>query len=72
MSKIDATVIKETKYIAVWVLILMPMRPSIAMVELSYPVTWSITSLMFIIYYLFGGWMGRCIKRAGHSAEEQQ
>ena len=32
---------------------------------LSYPITWVITSIMFIIYYLRGRWLDRCKARQG-------
>ncbi len=51
---------------AFWVVAVVPLQRTLEMVELSYPITWSAASLLFILYYLFGGWMKRCIKRAGH------
>ena len=29
----------------------------------SYPLTWSLTSVLFIFYYLQGGWLKRRIKK---------
>ena len=47
---------------AVWVLLIVPMNPTIEMVLYSYPITWTLTSTLFIIYYFRGHWMHR---RAG-------
>lgn len=51
---------------AVWVLIIAPEYHSLSVTLLSYPITWTITSMMFVLYYLFSGWLKRCIKKAGH------
>lgn len=40
----------------VWVLIAGVLSPSISTVVFSYPLTWTITSVMFIIYYKRGKW----------------
>ena len=53
----------------VWIMVVVPMYPNIRTTCLSYPVTWSITSILFIIYYLQGGWLKRCIAKADHKAE---
>ncbi len=42
-----------------WVLIAVPLRPEISTVAFSYPLTWAVTSVMFIIYYLRGNWLKR-------------
>ena len=34
-----------------WTLVVCPLYPTIEMLELNFPVSWSITLLMFIIYY---------------------
>ena len=49
----------------IWLLVIVPMNTTLQMILLSYPITWSITSAMFIIYYLKGGWLQRAIRRAG-------
>ena len=46
----------------VWVLVIVPMKPAVEMVLYSYPITWILTSTLFIIYYYRGNWMHR---RAG-------
>lgn len=50
---------------AVWVLGVCPPYHNLRMVLLSYPITWVITSAMFVLYYLKGGWLRRGIRRAG-------
>jgi putative MATE family efflux protein len=37
----------------VWILIIVPLNPSIAMISYSYPLTWAVTSVLFIVYYLY-------------------
>ena len=48
----------------VWLLGYVRLHPSLELTMLSYPVTWIITSLLFIGYYLSGGWLRRCRKQA--------
>ena len=45
-----------------WVLILVPVWHNLFMLSISYPVSWAVTSAIFIVYYLKGGWMERCIR----------
>lgn len=49
----------------VWLEVALPLRHTMTTVLLTYPVTWVITSLMFLAYYFWGGWLKRCIHRAG-------
>ena len=51
-----------------WVAFLLPAHHTLDTLLWSYPVTWALTSVMFIVYYYFGGWMKRCIARAGLEA----
>ncbi len=37
----------------VWILIAVPIRPDILTVVFSYPLTWTITTVLFNIYYYF-------------------
>lgn len=46
-----------------WIWIVIPHHHTLQMVIASYPATWSITSFMFIIYYLQKGWFRRALKR---------
>lgn len=34
-----------------WVIFIVPIKPNIATVALSYPISWSVTSILFIVYY---------------------
>lgn len=52
-----------------WLLGYVSHHPSLEMTVVSYPVTWAVTSLLFIAYYLWGGWMGRCRKRLEEKKE---
>ncbi|MBP3427315.1 MAG: MATE family efflux transporter [Clostridia bacterium] len=52
-----------------WVGVLLPMNRSLPMLLMSYPVTWTITSAMFIIYYLRGNWLRRRMALSGVNAE---
>ena len=56
----------------VWLVTLVPVRHEITTVLVSYPISWVLTSILFVIYYLKGGWLKRCLLRAGKalSAED--
>ena len=56
----------------VWVLAVLPAYGTLSALLWSYPVTWTVTSLMFIVYYYFSGWMKRCIVKSGVARQEQQ
>lgn len=43
----------------VWIFIAVPLRPAISTIVFSYPLTWIVTSIMFIYYYRKGKWMSR-------------
>lgn len=49
----------------IWLLGVVPLNYTLHMILLSYPITWTITSLLFVIYYLKGGWFKRALRRAG-------
>ena len=51
----------------VWVTLIAPMKPDVSFMLLSYPITWSFTSILFIIYYFKGGWLERCERKAGYA-----
>ena len=44
----------------IWNLVIVPLRPEVSTVAFSYPLTWTITSVLFIIYYLRGNWLKPC------------
>ena len=46
-----------------WLFVAVPIRHEVATVELSYPITWTLASALFIVYYLKGGWMQRCAEK---------
>lgn len=46
-----------------WVTVVVPAHHELPMLMMSYPLTWTITSAMFIVYYLRGGWLKRCIAK---------
>ena len=48
----------------VWVMGVAPAYHSLTVVLLSYPITWTVTSVLFVIYYLKGGWLRRSIGKA--------
>ena len=47
----------------VWILLMVPYWHTMQMVAMNYPVSWVITAVIFVIYYLRGKWLDRCIKR---------
>ena len=48
-----------------WVLVAVPLHPSVEMVAVSYPITWVITSALFIVYYLRGNWLRKRLPLGG-------
>ena len=52
-----------------WIAVMKPIFPSVQTVILSYPITWVITSLLFLAYYLKGGWLKRSIAKMGFAPE---
>lgn len=54
-----------------WLLTAVPRWHTVAMVELSYPITWTLASVLFVIYYKKGTWLKRCIAaRHGEAADK--
>ena len=41
----------------VWLLAVVPFHSTVPMVELSYPITWTVTSVALIVYYCRGRWL---------------
>ena len=57
----------------VWIFTAARMRHTITMVMLSYPITWSATSLLFVLYYFGGKWLrGRTIFHAAELDAEKE
>lgn len=50
----------------VWLLGVAPQIGELWAVMASYPITWALTSVLFVVYYLRGNWLRRARKRAGH------
>jgi len=50
----------------VWLLGVAPQVGTLQAVLVSYPLTWGLTSALFILYYWRSGWLERCKKKAGH------
>ena len=48
----------------IWLFTAVKIWPSMSMVAMNYPVSWVITAVVFIIYYLRGNWLKRSIKRS--------
>lgn len=46
-----------------WILLIVPIWPYFETVAISYPVTWVITSILFIIYYIRGSWLKKRIAK---------
>ncbi len=48
-----------------WLLLVVPQHHTVQMVTAGYPLSWALTSLLFILYYLHGGWLRRSAAKAG-------
>lgn len=46
-----------------WMYLVMPRWHDLHLLMLSYPVSWTVTSIVFIIYYRWGGWMKRSARK---------
>lgn len=53
----------------VWIFTAVPLRHEVSTVVFSYPLTWTITSLLFIIYYKKGKWMQKDALRSAPDAK---
>lgn len=47
-----------------WIALAVPVWPTLVTVMASYPITWTVTSLCYIIYYARGNWLKRRIAAA--------
>ena len=53
-----------------WIVLVVPRWNTIAGVSFSYPFTWGVTALTYLIYYLKAPWLERCTRAArGHAHE---
>ena len=55
-----------------WVLFVVPHWNTIDCVSISYPFTWCVTALAFLIYYRHSPWLDRCRHQAAKSLAEPQ
>lgn len=53
----------------IWIMVLVPLRPELSTVLISYPLSWTLTSVIFMGYYLHGGWMRKRIMQLGLQPE---
>ena len=53
-----------------WMLLAVPCYHSIITVVVSYPLTWTITTMMFIVYYRHGRWLTRSLRTARHRRKD--
>ena len=43
--------------------------PALETILVSYPISWGVTSALYLVYYFRGNWLRRGIARAGFPAE---
>ena len=55
-----------------WILVAVPLHRTVVMVEWSYPITWTMTSVMYFIYYFHGGWLRRCIDKQSRTFQQTE
>ena len=53
-----------------WMLLVVPAYHSIVTVAISYPFTWALTTIMFVIYYRHGRWLTRSLRTARHRRKD--
>ncbi|HIW55086.1 MAG TPA: MATE family efflux transporter, partial [Candidatus Ruthenibacterium merdigallinarum] len=41
----------------IWLLVLLPLRHELTTILYSYPISWALTSALFLVYYRRGHWM---------------
>lgn len=54
-----------------WLVTAVPRWHTVAMVEFSYPITWTLASALFVVYYKKGNWLRRCIAVRHGETQEQ-
>lgn len=54
-----------------WIFFVLPHNRTLLTVITSYPITWAITSMLFILYYWRGPWMRRRIAKCGYEPEKR-
>lgn len=51
------TILGTCVFRMIWLLLIVPQHHVLEMVLVSYPVTWSLTLVLFLVYYRFGHWL---------------
>lgn len=51
-----------------WIYIALPIHHAMETVALSYPISWGVTAIMFLVYYRWGNWMERARIRTTNGA----
>ena len=54
-----------------WITFVSPQFGTLTMTLICYPISWTVTSLLFLIYYLKGGWIRRGQLRMGITPQEE-
>ena len=54
----------------VWLYTAVPLRHTVGMISMSYPITWTVTGIAFLIYYKAGGWQKRLPARPEPERDE--
>ena len=47
----------------IWIIIILPFNRTLETALLSYPISWALTALIFIVYYKFGKWFEKSCKK---------
>ena len=55
-----------------WIMCAVPLWRDIRNVCLSYPITWSVTSVAFLVYYFHGGWLRKRISKNQELMEQSE
>lgn len=55
----------------IWVMLVMQYAHTVPMLAMSYPLSWGLTSVMFVVYYLRGNWLRRRIAVMGYEPERR-
>lgn len=53
----------------IWVFFVLPLDWQLDTLLVSYPITWAATAVLFILYYIQGGWLRRRILKCGFEPE---
>ncbi|MDD3430276.1 MAG: MATE family efflux transporter [Oscillospiraceae bacterium] len=56
----------------IWISFAVPMWPTLKTACFSYPLTWSITSVAFVVYYIQGSWLRRHIPPVQETVQKEE